>query len=393
MHVFLSAEESRVHLLAELRRLAPQAGHELLPEPQDASAPPEPQTTAPRRTAGAPRRIEDRPRKNPPAHPSPGDVPEPPGLILSDLELSSGAAPILAFARQTLPDASEAQRESIKAWADLLFQSVMDRLPEDQPWQLHVTPHYGGQGAGSHRCDLILSGVRERLQKRRRQRLRHWTPPGSAFTPTASLIQLALTAPDRGWLSIASAPLPHQLRAIVSPFPAGDIPVASDKAAPCRAFAKLVEALQRLGRTIQPGETCVDLGACPGSWSYVALRSGAQVIAVDRSPLREDLMRDPRLEFRRGDAFAFVPERPVDWLLCDVIASPSRSIELVHDWVKRRLARRFVVTIKFKGTTDYAALDTLKATLPALCREFRLTRLCANRNEACVFGEVGETGP
>lgn len=393
MHVFLSTEESRVHLLDELRRLAPLARHELQPETQGAPAPARPQHPALPHPAGTPHRLEDRRRRNPPAHPSPSDHPEPPGLILSDLELASGATPILAFARQTLPDATKQQRESINGWADLLFESIMERLPEEQAWQIHVTPHYGAQGAGSNRCDLILSGVRERLQKRRRQRLRHWTPPGSAFTPTTSLLQLALTAPDQGWMSMALAPLPHQLRAIVSPFPAGDIPTASDKAAPCRAFAKLAEALQRLGRNIEAGDICVDLGACPGSWSYVALRSGARVIAVDRSPLREDLMRDPRLEFRRGDAFAFVPERPVDWLLCDVIASPSRSIELVHDWVKRRLARRFVVTIKFKGTADYVVLDTLKATLPALCSEFRLSRLCANRNEACVFGEVTETGP
>ena len=187
---------------------------------------------------------------------------------------------------------------------------------------------------------------------------------------------------------MAPAPLPFALRRIVSPFPKGEIPIASDKAAPSRAFAKLVEAELRLGRRIAAGETCVDLGASPGSWSYVALNRGARVIAVDRAPLRADLMRHPSLVFRKGDAFSFKPDTPVDWLLCDVIAAPERSIGLLMDWLRERRARRFVVTIKFKGREDYPKLEQLKHALPALCGECFLTRLCANKNEACAFGEV-----
>ena len=56
---------------------------------------------------------------------------------------------------------------------------------------------------------------------------------------------------------------------------------AALRAAPSRAFAKLTEALARLGHWMGPGERCVDLGASPGGWSFVALGKGAQVIAVD----------------------------------------------------------------------------------------------------------------
>jgi 23S rRNA (cytidine2498-2'-O)-methyltransferase len=77
--------------------------------------------------------------------------------------------------------------------------------------------------------------------------------------------------------------MPFVFRSLLSPYPKGEIPVASDKAAPSRAFSKLLEAEQRLGCRIRPGETCVDLGASPGSWSYVALNRGARVIAVDRA--------------------------------------------------------------------------------------------------------------
>jgi 23S rRNA (cytidine2498-2'-O)-methyltransferase len=110
------------------------------------------------------------------------------------------------------------------------------------------------------------------------------------------------------------------------------------------------------------------------------------VLAVDRAPLRDDLMGHPAVRFQRGDAFSFRPAEPVDWLLCDVIAAPERSIELLLDWLRHRRARCFVVTIKFKGQDDYAKLERLKHALPPLCAEFGLTRLCANKNEACAFG-------
>lgn len=102
-------------------------------------------------------------------------------------------------------------------------------------------------------------------------------------------------------------------------------------------------------------------------------------------------MMDEAVTFRQGDAFAFEPERPVDWLICDVIAAPDRSIGLAIDWVRRGWARRFVVTIKFKGAGEYSKLDRLKAELAPLCAEFRLARLCANRNEACVMGGVSSS--
>jgi 23S rRNA (cytidine2498-2'-O)-methyltransferase len=311
-----------------------------------------------------------------------------PGIVASDFVLQDEAPPILVFARQLLPEATECEAASVSAWAERLFAEVVARVPADQPWRLHVAPCYGHGHAGQNRCRLIREGFTELLRRKRRQWLRCAQTEPTPFPPADTLVQVLLTAPERGWLAVAVAPRPYQLRRVITPFPKGEIPVASDKAAPSRAFAKLVEAELRLDRRIAAGETCVDLGAAPGSWTYVALQRGARVIAVDRAPLRPDLMRSPRLRFQKGDAFRFQPDAPVDWLLCDVIAAPERSIGLVLDWVRHRRARHFVVTIKFKGETDYPLLEQLKHALPPLCEEFHLTRLSANKNEACVFGTV-----
>jgi 23S rRNA (cytidine2498-2'-O)-methyltransferase len=309
-----------------------------------------------------------------------------PRVLRASFALESGTHPTLAFLRQFLPDAKEQHAASIGEWTRHLFSAISDCLPERQPWRLHLMPHYGDANAGVNRCRLIREALFETLHRKRRGLMKTLDDAPIRFGPDSSLVQLLLVAPDHGFVSIASAPLPSQLPRLISPFVKGDLPIASDKAAPSRAFAKLVEAELRLGIRIAKGDTCVDLGASPGSWSYVALQRGARVTAVDRSPLREDLMQDRRLTFRQGDAFAYEPPAPVDWLVCDVIAAPERSIELLLQWLKGGWTRRFVVTIKFKGAEDYCQLERLKQELPLLCVDFFISRLCANKNEACAFG-------
>jgi 23S rRNA (cytidine2498-2'-O)-methyltransferase len=235
---------------------------------------------------------------------------------------------------------------------------------------------------------LILAVLTELLQRKRRCLLRQLVVESAGFTARHSLVQLLLTAPDTGFLSLAAAPMPFEQRHLLSAFPKGEVPPASDKAAPSRAFAKLLEAELRLGRRIQRGETCVDLGASPGSWTYVAAGRGALVFAVDRSPLRADLMRHRQVRFEPGDAFGFQPERPVDWLMCDVIAAPGRTVDLLLGWLRRRWCRHFVVSIKLGDAPGGEVLARLKNEAPALTREFFLTRLCANKKELCAFGSA-----
>jgi 23S rRNA (cytidine2498-2'-O)-methyltransferase len=339
-------------------------------------------------------------------------------LIETDFGIVAGKRlPQLAFARQWLPHARAAGGESIRAWAGELFASVAGVLPDGQPWSLHIAPHYGRREAhrigarawhsavragsaprageaspapdteaGQHRCRLIREALIEILRKKRRHLLRHLRDEPAPFTAEDSLVQLLLTAPQAGFISVAAAPLPFEQRHLLSAFPNGEVPVASDKAAPSRAFAKLVEAELRLGRAIGPGETCVDLGAAPGSWTYVAVARGACVRAVDRSPLRADLMESRQVTFQPGDAFRFEPRMPVDWLLCDVLAAPARTAELLLEWLQRQWCRHFVVTLKLKDAPGVEALALLKRQLPPLTTELFLTRLCANKKEVCAFG-------
>ncbi|HET9960460.1 MAG TPA: SAM-dependent methyltransferase [Polyangiaceae bacterium] len=350
------------------------------------------------------------------------------GVFDCGFELSAIApAPYLVFARQILPEPHDVSASSIRAWAGVLVEAIAGVLPDSEPWSLHVYPvkevleqtrvgarawHSQTRGGrhgdasrealdarpgaraesavGSHRCRLIQEAVLELLQKRRRHLLRSLRRDSGLFLENEALVQLALTAPDAGFLSIAAAPLPHTQRRVLSNFAGGELPLAVDKQAPSRAFAKLVEAELRMGRRIAAHDSCVDLGAAPGSWTYVALKRGARVTSVDRAELRADLMAHRNVEFQQGDAFKFEPAAPADWLLCDVIASAERSAELLVKWLRERWCLHFVVTLKVDDAGSSPVLARLKQELPALTSELWLQRLCANKKEVCAFGTIAD---
>lgn len=363
-----------------------------------------------------------------------------PGLFSSELA-STTLLPELLFARQQLPSAREVSAPSVRTWATLLADALIGTLPDGEPWSLHVVAHrpaeearigarawhsqsrtpvkggrFGGRPdrspararpastsaeppaatpttgqatVGEHRGKLIREALTEILQKKRRHLLRNLREPGAVFLPNESLVQLLLLTNDSGFLSVAPAPLPFEQRRVLSPFAGGEVPLARDPKAPSRAFAKLVEAEARLGRRIEPGETCVDLGASPGGWTYVAVQRGARVTAVDRSELRPDLQHHPLVRFVKGDAFRFTPDAPVDWLVCDVIASAARSAEMLLHWLEERWCRHFVVTLKLGDGGSPETILLLRERLPTLTSDHYLLRLSANKKEVCAFGSAG----
>ena len=337
-----------------------------------------------------------------------------PGLFACEPPPDAPSLPRLAYARQVLPLARVVESTSIRAWAELIVDAVAGVLPDHQPWSLHVFPfkavsdhtrmgarawHSQGRSGsrasaapetsasvGPNRCRLIREAVVELLAKRRRHLGRYLRAQSRPFTHDESLVQVLFTSLERGFVSVAPAPLAHAERHVVSHLPSGEVPLASDKQAPSRAFTKLVEAELRLGRKIAGGESCVDLGASPGSWTYVAVQRGARVTAVDRAELRADLLAHKRVTFQRADAFRFEPAAPVDWLLCDVIAEADRSAELLLRWLEHGWCQQFVVTLKVDDSGSVPLLESLKRELPRRTSELRLLRLSANKKEVCAFG-------
>lgn len=203
-----------------------------------------------------------------------------------------------------------------------------------------------------------------------------------------------------------------------SPFPRGEIFFKEDKInPPSRAYLKMREALTLLNFYLKryqekngfikkqesmsaelsendlslhseffekknslPGASsiCLDAGACPGGWSWVLDSLGCKIIAIDRSPLRPDLMAKKNIEFIKHDAFTLKPEEigRIDWLCSDVICYPPRLYEWIIKWIESGLCEKFICTIKMQGEPDNETVKKF-AAIP----NSKVVHLTANKHE------------
>lgn len=215
------------------------------------------------------------------------------------------------------------------------------------------------------------------------ERLPHVSARPLAFpaaAPTAPLGSWTLLEPG---LLLASP-------ACTSPFPNGEARFVEDREGPpSRAYLKLWEALALLRRWPGPGETCLDFGASPGGWTWALARLGARVVAVDKAPIEPAIAAMAGVTVLQQSAFAIEPARwrdehgAADWLVCDVIAYPERTLRMVRAWIEAGAARRIVCTIKFQGEGGHAVADDF-ATIPGAA----VRHLWHNRHELTFTWEA-----
>lgn len=172
--------------------------------------------------------------------------------------------------------------------------------------------------------------------------------------PTAPLGSWTLYGPD---LILAAG---H----CASAFRHGEVTFVENRALPPnRAYLKLWEAFTVTGRYPGPGARCLDLGASPGGWTWVAQSLGATVLSIDKAPLDPRIAALPGVTCREESAFALDPAAigPVDWLLSDVICYPERLLELIATWRASGLARNYICTVKCQGEPDPAIFAAFAA--------------------------------
>lgn len=162
-------------------------------------------------------------------------------------------------------------------------------------------------------------------------------------------------APLGSWTLLAADRLLYAARC-ESPFANGEAAFVEDRdGPPSRAYLKLWEAFTRLDARPRPGESCLDLGATPGGWTWAMARLGARVVAVDKAPLDPSVAAMPGVTWRGESAFALDPAGfgRVDWLCADIACYPARLLGLVERWRTAGSVRNFVCTLKFQGATDH----------------------------------------
>jgi 23S rRNA (cytidine2498-2'-O)-methyltransferase len=168
--------------------------------------------------------------------------------------------------------------------------------------------------------------------------------------------------------------------------------------APSRSTLKLDEAINwffnstEQQRWLKPGMQAVDLGAAPGGWSWQLVRRGLLVTAVDNGPMDKALMETGMVTHRRTDAFTFVPEQRVDWLVCDMAERPLHVSRLIARWFLRRNTKAAIFNLKLPMKKRYHTVVECKQLIDktlateGIEHELQLKHLYHDREEvtACL---------
>lgn len=302
--------------------------------------------------------------------------------------LEPGASDLI-WARQQLPGATQVKADSVSALAGAAYDIVRAAIDEAEAgFTLHAyVPDPEAYRHLAARAALVGEGLMQLLRERLRRAARRHVPAQEAAARWGELLLVQLALVGRTSL-LVSAARPRALARggfDLALWPAGIAPVTEDRAAPSRAYGKLEEAFAWMGAAPGPGDLCVDLGGAPGGWAWKALQRGARVVAVDRAKLAPPAAGHPALTMIQGNAFTYEPPQPVDWLLCDVICEPARTVELVDRWMARGWCRAAVVTVKFKGASDYGMLAPARERLAAhRCRYLLFKHLFRHHNEVAI---------
>lgn len=209
---------------------------------------------------------------------------------------------------------------------------------------------------------------------------RNWWPYQFDYHRRMKLIQEALphispkpldflgtvpTAPLGSWTLIEEKTLLYA-SVCSSPVPNGEWNFNEDKVnPPSRAYLKLWELFTRIGVCPSKSDTCLDLGASPGGWTWVLSQLSKAVVAFDRSPLEPRISALPNVSFHAKDAFAVnlddYPE--ASWVLSDVVCYPDKLFEHVSKLLAQYPDKKYVFTIKFQGP-EHGDVISKFASLP-----------------------------
>lgn len=175
----------------------------------------------------------------------------------------------------------------------------------------------------------------------------------------------------------------------VSLAPGGRLRVKVPGDRPSRAARKLAEAFAWLGMSPEPGESCVDLGAAPGGWTFVLLERRARVVAVDPGLLRPDLMNRRGLRYVKASAFDFEPDEPVDWLFCDMAWRPIEVAQMLARWARRHDATFLVANFKLPMKKKAEMVARIRQILESGgWRAVRARQLYHDRDEVTVVARA-----
>jgi len=164
--------------------------------------------------------------------------------------------------------------------------------------------------------------------------------------------------------------------------------------APSRSTLKLEEGFLVLldederTRWLQAGMTAVDLGACPGGWTYQFVRRSIRTIAIDNGPMAESLMATGLVEHVRADGFRYQPQKPAEWMVCDMVEQPIKVAERMATWLREGWCRRTIFNLKLPMKKRWPEVQRCFAAMREAVPfelDLRAKQLYHDREEITVF--------
>ncbi len=308
-----------------------------------------------------------------------------PALVLGERAAARAiAAPVPVFARQgfVVTDVIDERRPA--ELARRVSQSLRESfrtLPPNAPWMLHV---FVPDADDTNRMAAVAETLRKSIELAAPTVDATWADRRSARWSDVRnqgglLAQACLVS--HGRVAIGVGPAVDAL----SGHPGGRARMRVSDEAPSRAAMKLAEAIDWLGTGPAPGDRCVDLGAAPGGWSYIALERGAQVVGVDPGAMADVITSHRGYRHVRGSAFDFEPDAPVDWLLCDMVWRPLEVAGLLGKWARRGWARMLIANVKLPMKSKVEFVDRIASTLRSGgWSDVRMRQLYHDREEVTV---------
>lgn len=130
--------------------------------------------------------------------------------------------------------------------------------------------------------------------------------------------------------------------------------------APSRSTLKLEEAIREMmtpeqqAQVFREGARAVDLGACPGGWTYQLVAREMSVEAIDNGKIDDELMATGLVEHFAADGFTYKPQfGRVALLVCDMIEQPDRVAELMAKWMVKGWAEHAIFNLKLPMKKRY----------------------------------------
>ncbi|WP_028116819.1 23S rRNA (cytidine(2498)-2'-O)-methyltransferase RlmM [Ferrimonas senticii] len=168
--------------------------------------------------------------------------------------------------------------------------------------------------------------------------------------------------------------------------------------APSRSTLKLDEAFnlflseEEQQQRARSGMKAVDLGACPGGWTYQLVRRGMFVESIDNGEMADSLMESGQVKHYAVDGFKHQPIHTNNhWLVCDMVEKPDRVASLMARWFINGWCHEAIFNLKLPMKQRYPmvteCLNQLSEALRAggVRAQIKAKHLYHDREEITVY--------